>query len=170
MKKIQKIAAIVYSIWAVYWGCLYIYTTIHNIKTIEIDGIYSTIKATYLPFLELFCLFTAVIAISLFASSAFLIYNTFSKTYFLKRFIISVIWIAINIICLVAIHKIEYITLEYTFRLKVFYLNPQNRDLNLIFSLITSRNVLYAIAGINIVLSLLRVVLSSLKKRREKIN
>lgn len=162
MKTIHKIAAILYSIWAVYWGCVYTYTTIHNVRTIESDGIYSTIKATYLPFLELFCLFTAVIAISLFASSAFLIYNTFSKTYSLKRFIISVIWLAINIICLVAIHKMEYITLDM-FRLKVFYLNPQNRDLNLIFSLITSRNVLYAIAGINIVLSLLRI-------RREKIN
>ncbi len=156
MKTIHKIASIVYSVWAVYWGCVYTYTTIHNVRTIESDGIYSTIKATYLPFLELFCLFTAVIAISLFASSAFLIYNTFSKTYSLKRFIISVIWLAINIICLVAIHKMEYITLDM-FRLKVFYLNPQNRDLNLIFSLITSRNVLYAIAGINIVLSLLRI-------------
>ena len=162
MKTIQKIAAILYSVWAVYWGCVYTYTTIHNIKNIELDGMYATIKTTYLPFLDLLCLFTTVIAISLFASSAFLIYNTFSKTYSLKRFIISVIWLAINIICLVAIYKMEYITLDM-FRLKVFYLNSQNRDLNLIFSLITSRNVLYAIAGINIVLSLLRI-------RREKIN
>lgn len=162
MKTIQKIAAILYSVWAIYYGCVYTYTTIHNIKNIELDGMYATIKTTYLPFLELFCLFTAVIAISLFASSAFLIYNTFSKTYSLKRFIISVIWLTINIICLVAIHKMEYITFDL-FRLNVFYLNSQNRDLNFIFSLITSRNVLYAIAGINIVLSLLRI-------RREIVN
>ena len=80
MKTIQKIAGILYSVWAVYWGCVYTYTTIHNIKNIELDGMYATIKTTYLPFLDLLCLFTTVIAISLFASSAFLIYNTFSKT------------------------------------------------------------------------------------------
>lgn len=157
MKILQKIAAIIYSIWAVYWGCVFTFTTIHNVGTIEFGGMYATINTTNMSLLVLFCLFTAIMAISLFASSAFLIYNAFSKTYLLKRFIVPVIWLAVIIVCLFAIHNINYKTLEYIVRLKVFYLNPSDNQLSFILSRIMSRYVLCAIACVNILLLTLKI-------------
>ena len=91
MKTIQKIFVMIYNVWAVYWGCVFAYTTIHNVRTIEFDGMYATINTTDMYLLVLFCIFTAIMAISLFTSSVFLIYNIFCKTYSLKHFILSVI-------------------------------------------------------------------------------
>ena len=165
MKTIQKIFVIIYNVWAVYWGCVFTYTTIHNVRTIEFDGMYATINTTDMYLLVLFCIFTAIMAISLFTSSVFLIYNIFCKTYSLKHFILSVIWLTVNIICLFAIHNINYKTLEFIVRLKVFSIFSidlfSNRKLSFILSLIMSKYVLCAISGINIVLSLIRI-------RREK--
>lgn len=154
MKKIQKIASIVYSVWAIFRSYILVMSIAYSTAIITMDGVkfFTSWKN-----ISIFTVLSLLVPLSLLASSVFIVCNSFVKKYSFKREICSLVWLGINIGCLIVIPQISYAVSEMVSISTLFNIYSYNDPLFNFVVNILSANVLIAITLINIVLIALKI-------------
>lgn len=153
MKTIQKIAAILYSIWAIYRSYILIQAVIYSTSTVTTKGV-----QYFSRFNVFYVLILLVPSLSLITSSIFIVLNSFVKKYSLKREICSIAWLGVNIGFLNIIPPMTYLIPESIVTEKIQILLGFYTDkTTLIISIILSKYVLIAFALFNIIINSLKI-------------
>ena len=139
MKTIHKIAAILYSVWAFYRSYILIQAVI-----------YSQFNIFYI-------LLLLVPSLSLITSSIFIVINSFVKKYSLKREICSIVWLCVNMKCLIIIAPMTYLVTESIILYDLLYFDFCTDKVISIISFILSKPVLIVFALFNIIINSLKI-------------
>lgn len=150
MKTLHKIAAILYSVWAVYRSCIFVLAVIYSTSTVTTKGV-----QYFSRFNIFYALILLVPSLSLVTSSIFIVLNSFVKKYSLKREICSIVWLGVNIGCLIIIPPMTYLIPEAVI-LHVLFDFCTDKVIYVI-SFILSKYVLMAFALFNIIINSLKI-------------
>ncbi|MBQ8740395.1 MAG: hypothetical protein IJY79_02460 [Clostridia bacterium] len=156
MKILQKIAAILYSVWAVYRSYITIMSIIYYTSkvTVTMDGVKYSMSWDNISVLTIL---SFLVPLSFITLSVFLIYNAFSKKHSFKKQIISIVWLGVNTAILVFIPQMSYVVYEMTTIITLFNISNNTQPLFLILSFLLSKYALVVISLINIIAISLKI-------------
>ena len=156
MKIIQKISAILYSVWAAYRSYILIMSIIYFTSkvTVTLGGINYSLSWDDISILTLLAFF---VPLSLLVLSALLIHNSFSKKYSLQKQIIYTVWLGINTALIVFFSPMAYAIYEMTTIMTLFNISHNTQPLFGILSVLLSKYVLIIISLINIIIISLKI-------------
>ena len=154
MKTIQKIAAILYSIWALFRGYVLVMTFLYSSSNINVTQ--GGVKYSFnLNNINVFSIIVFFASLSLIASSIFLIVNAFLKKDSFKRNVVSIVWLGINTTAIFLIPQMSYLVHEIVAITTLF--NAYADGPKFTIATILSSNVLIAIALLNILVISLKM-------------
>ncbi len=154
MKTIQKIAAILYSIWALFRGYVLVVTVLYSSSNIVVTphGVKNSFNLNNINIFSILLFFTSL---SLIASSIFMIVNAFLKKDSFKRNVVSIVWLGINTTAIFLIPSMSYLVNELIAITTLF--NAYADGPKFTIATILSSNVLIAIALLNILIIALKM-------------
>ncbi len=157
MKRIQKIAAMLYALWAIFEGYVLLNSVVYDTATVGLNGV------NYFDKMSFSTVLTLLLSLSLFTLSIFVVTISFLKNNSKKINVIAIVWLAINTILVFLIPELSYIVDKMAAIAMLFKVNA-DQTIFTVLSYTLSKNALIVIALLNMVVFSLNLRGSSREK------